>query len=274
MTIELEKYESDEFSIQNALLSIITVCYNDVNRLAKTINSLESFCDDERFEHIVIDGKSDDKTMELILEASRCKNFKWLSELDKGIYDAMNKGIGLASGRFLLFLNCGDRMVATPDQMNAWLRPIAQADEADIVCFCCLIHDGNNTTVLKPRSGIFYKLPTSHQAMVFSKLFMRSHPYDIQYRIAADFSLYLSAKIERILIFPGSEPLTEIEAVGVASEDPFQSYKEYLQIANKKMRGSIIKWISVFLICCKGIAKILINNTLPREWVSMLRRRM
>jgi putative colanic acid biosynthesis glycosyltransferase len=263
--------ESNAVANQEALLSIITVVRNDAKRLVKTIDSLVEFYDDERFEHIVIDGKSSDETIDFLRKNSRHENFQYLSEPDNGIYDGMNKGVGLASGQFLLFLNCGDLMAATPDQIDSLLCPVAQADEADIVCFCCRVYHGAHISFLRPQSVQLHKMATSHQSMVFSKKFMQTHLYDTRYRIAADFNLYLSADADRILDLASSEPLTDIEAVGVASENPWQSYKEYLQIAARKFHGST-KWMVLFRIGCKAIVSIILKKILPKEWLNALRR--
>ena len=87
------------------LISVITVTYNAQDVIGKTLKSLEqqSFKD---FEHIVVDGASSDKTIKLVNEASLPGIV--VSEPDKGLYDAMNKGLKLANGRYLIFLNAGD----------------------------------------------------------------------------------------------------------------------------------------------------------------------
>jgi len=106
--------------------------------------------------------------------------------------------------------------------------------------------------------------------MVFSKDFMHFNPYDLRYRIAADFNLYLSANAGQIVIFP-DRLLTDIEAVGVASDNPAKAYKEYLQIAYRKLRG----WnrcVAMARIGCKGALVIVLKVLLPRQWVHGLRR--
>jgi glycosyltransferase involved in cell wall biosynthesis len=87
------------------ILSIITINFNNAEGLEKTINSVvsQSFQD---FEYIVIDGGSDDNSVNIIKQQSKIN--QWVSEKDGGIYDAMNKGILKASGQYLLFLNSGD----------------------------------------------------------------------------------------------------------------------------------------------------------------------
>ena len=90
-------------------ISIITVNYNDREGLKKTIESVinQTWQD---FEFIIIDGGSTDGSREVI-EQYKDKIDYWISEPDKGIYNAMNKGIKAASGEFLLFLNSGDRLI-------------------------------------------------------------------------------------------------------------------------------------------------------------------
>lgn len=87
------------------LLSIISINYNNVEGLRKTLDSVisQTFKD---IEHIVIDGGSTDGSVDLIKNYSHITY--WLSEKDNGIYDAMNKGIKASKGKYLLFLNSGD----------------------------------------------------------------------------------------------------------------------------------------------------------------------
>ena len=87
-------------------LTIITINYNNSEGLKCTVNSVlnQSFTD---FEYVVIDGASKDDSVEF-LQSIKSKNFEYISEPDTGIYNAMNKGIERAKGKYLLFLNSGD----------------------------------------------------------------------------------------------------------------------------------------------------------------------
>jgi glycosyltransferase involved in cell wall biosynthesis len=90
-------------------LSIISININNKNGLRKTIESVvnQNFTN---FEYIVIDGGSSDGSVEIIKEFEDKISY-WISEPDKGIYNAMNKGIQVAKGEYLLFLNSGDWLV-------------------------------------------------------------------------------------------------------------------------------------------------------------------
>lgn len=92
--------------MEKAIISIITVNYNDANGLEKTIKSVQSQTY-KNFEHIIIDGNSTDGSKGVIEKHKGLFSY-WVSEPDSGIYSAMNKGIKVAKGEYLLFLNSGD----------------------------------------------------------------------------------------------------------------------------------------------------------------------
>ena len=92
-------------------VSIITITYNAAGEIEPTVRSVaEQSCRD--FEHIIIDGASSDDTLCMAHNAAR-HPLRILSERDKGLYDAMNKGLRMARGRYLLFLNAGDTFHST-----------------------------------------------------------------------------------------------------------------------------------------------------------------
>lgn len=99
------------------MLSIITVVYNGKDLLPGTVESVrkQTYAD---IEYLIIDGGSKDGTVELIKQyAAEMPNLRWISERDKGLYDAMNKGLRMATGEFVQFLNCGDWLHA-PDTVE------------------------------------------------------------------------------------------------------------------------------------------------------------
>ena len=97
------------------LISIITVCYNAEATIPPTLASVrEQKCRD--FEHIVVDGASTDNTLRIV-RSSRIRELRVISEPDDGLYDAMNKGLGLARGKYVIFLNAGDSF-HSPDTLS------------------------------------------------------------------------------------------------------------------------------------------------------------
>lgn len=91
---------------KNPKISIITVVYNGESLLKRTMDSvfIQTY---NNIEYLVIDGASKDKTVEII-KANQAAISNWISEPDKGLYDAMNKGLEMATGDFVLFMNAGD----------------------------------------------------------------------------------------------------------------------------------------------------------------------
>jgi glycosyltransferase involved in cell wall biosynthesis len=96
------------------LFSIITIVYNGENLIAETMQSVlnQTFTD---YEYLIIDGNSKDKTFDIVQELKNKYplSIKAISERDKGLYDAMNKGLNRAKGEFVLFLNAGDHLFET-----------------------------------------------------------------------------------------------------------------------------------------------------------------
>ncbi|MDA7454430.1 glycosyltransferase, partial [Candidatus Pelagibacter ubique] len=166
--------------------TIITVVLNSKAELETTIKSLSNQ-DFRDFEYLIIDGGSTDGTETLV------KNYtdiitKYVSEKDTGLYDAMNKGIKLANGEGLIFLNAGDlfcEQVLTPNIKIPSLIPVYYKNYK------------NNLVKLNTR---FYKLglPYCHQGIIFEN---KKILYDCSYKIASDYDFYLRHKYNDKLNF-------------------------------------------------------------------------
>jgi putative colanic acid biosynthesis glycosyltransferase len=253
------------------LLSIITVAKNDADRLSKTVTSLNLYFEDERYEHLVIDGGSSDRTHEVVASLAHIGNFCFESGVDAGIYDAMNRGVRRCSGEFVLFLNCGDCMVADPDELAHYLESIPDRPLVDIVCFPFKEIDNGRTRLVAVQSVRPHNMPTSHQGMVFSTAFLRLQGFNIRYRVAADYDLYLRARRAGILVVPIMMPLSIVEVDGVASGNPARSYMECLTIAFRNLRG-MERAVNVFRIGFRASLIICLKGIIPHRWVRNLRR--
>lgn len=173
------------------LYSIITVTYNAAETFAPTLQSIKGqTC--RLFEYIVIDGASSDSTVKMAEEAG-IENIKILSEPDNGLYDAMNKGLGLATGDYVIFLNAGDSF-----HSNNTLQHIADAifnnDYPGIVYGQTVIVDMARNR-LRDRhftapanlnlSSFSNGMTVCHQA--FIALRKITNTYDTRYRFSADY---------------------------------------------------------------------------------------
>jgi glycosyltransferase involved in cell wall biosynthesis len=160
------------------ILSIIVVVFEDRQELERLIANLTQFrC--PQVELIVIDGASEDGTLELLRYHSDHIDF-WLSESDSGIYDAMNKGIAAAQGKFILHVNAGDRLLTLP---LAQLSLMA-GSHIDVVC-CSVLEDDRD--IFTPRNNLLLRFDNTwhHQGTFYRR---SAHLlYDPSYRICGDF---------------------------------------------------------------------------------------
>ena len=132
-------------------LSVITVTYNAQDTLERTLKSVQEQSYSS-VEHIIMDGKSKDHTIELI---RRYKNpqIKCVSEPDKGIYDAMNKAAALATGDYLCFLNAGDTFYAA-DTVERMMRSFDEEAPPDILYGETAIVDNEGKFLHMRRLGV------------------------------------------------------------------------------------------------------------------------
>ena len=164
------------------LVSIITVVFNGESVLEKTIQSIINK-KTEWIEYVVLDGASTDKTLEIIkCYASDIDVFK--SENDNGIYDAMNKAVSLASGKYVLFLNAGDTL-----QYNFNDILIFKNDFSFIYGNVSLINPKGDFlyTIKSPilnLESFFSKMPICHQTIFYNAKYLK--PYNLNYKIIAD----------------------------------------------------------------------------------------
>lgn len=177
-------------------LSIITININNAEGLRKTIESVvsQTYTD---FEYIVIDGASTDNSAEVITEYAD-KFTYWVSESDKGIYNAMNKGILKASGDYCLFLNSGDWFVDENVLLNFYQSNFVE----DIVSGNMLTYkDGNkrlreSVKAEKLSFDLFYMDSLPHPAtFIKRKLFFDYGLYNENNRIVSDWEFFLKTLV-------------------------------------------------------------------------------
>lgn len=172
-------------------LSIITINYNNRDGLQRSIDSVvgQSFTD---YEWIVIDGGSSDGSRELIEQYQDYFAY-WCSEPDKGIYNAMNKGIEKSSGDWFLFLNSGDWLYGNDILQKVFSDP----SDADLLYGDVMYHwpDSRGLELDKKPENLslyfFYKDTLCHQATFYRKGIFDNHKYNEDFRICADWALYI-----------------------------------------------------------------------------------
>ena len=173
------------------LISIITAVRNGKKHLDQTIQSVISQSyDNDKIEYLIIDGGSTDGTLDIIRKYED-KVDHWVSEPDKGIYDAMNKGIMAATGDLIAFLNSDDWYLpgALEEVANTF---VLQGDRRSVIAgrWNLVFEDIDLTVTVRPTLKFHAGMPLSHQAMFVPKrVYATLGGYDLQYRYAADLDM-------------------------------------------------------------------------------------
>lgn len=229
-------------------LSVITIVYNNVRDIERTIKSVlnQSFKD---IEYLVIDGGSTDGTMEII---SKYKGVvtKIISEPDGGIYFAMNKGLALATGDYVLFMNSGDEIY----DMQTVELVFKSTTDADMYYGETEMYNDDWQSLGRRRHKIpkeftwrsfKYGMSISHQAIYLRKAIIE--PFDVSYKYSADIDWILKAakKATKITRFDGY--VAKYLVGGISKKKHRESLMERYQIL-KKYYGFLPNLFSHFTI--------------------------
>lgn len=242
-------------------ISVITINYNNDKGLEKTLESTvsQTFPD---FEIIVIDGGSTDRSVEVIKKyAGRIA--AWVSEKDRGIYHAMNKGIGKATGEYCLFLNSGDVLAD-----SGTLARVASLHHTEDILYGELIFDYGNKKVQPAKrpekidvAHLFHDNIWHPASFIRRSLFTTIGLYDEKYRIASDYDFFfhalIAAKVSRaylpfpIAVFDTTgvstlpENLQKVNAERKAIQQSYLSAAEILYLENlgKYKKKYIAEWL-------------------------------
>ena len=218
------------------VISIITVCYNASREIEATLKSIkeQSF---KEYEYIIVDGASKDTTLEVISQSGVVPN-QLISERDKGIYDAMNKGLALAKGDYLMFLNAGDSLYS-PQTLQT-IAEVDKRDNPDVIYGDTAIVDAERNYLrprkLRPpktltRNSFKNGMLVCHQAFLPKRNL--AMPYDMKYRFSADFDWCVK-------ILSSSKKCSQIEDFivnyleeGATTRNHIKSLKERFRIMAK-----------------------------------------
>lgn len=238
-------------------ISIITVCFNSEKYIADLIKSVaeQSFHD---IEHIIIDGASCDETVPIVKSNINSK-IKLISEPDSGIYDAMNKGLNLASGDIVGFLNSDDVFAShttVSEIVNEFNRCNCDIVYGDLV-FCAddslkvvrrWIAGGGNSINLR------YGWMPPHPTFYFKREILKNTiKYNTKYKISSDYDFMIKVLRRTTLIAYLPNVLVKMKMGGVSNSSIKnlikKSYEDYLIIKDNKIGGFIT-------LLCKNLRKI------------------
>jgi glycosyltransferase involved in cell wall biosynthesis len=230
-------------------LTIITINLNNASGLEKTMKSVLSQTCPE-FEYVVVDGASTDGSTEIIRKYALLfkDRMKWISEPDKGIYNAMNKGIQLASGRYVEFLNSGDCLAS--DDIVERMYASLEKNGFPPVLYGNLLKEMPDGTLLRDKGFAgrdltfldFYQETLNHSPAFISKaLFGTYGLYDESLRIVSDWKWFLEA-----IVFGHEKPVytdmdvTVFDMHGISETNREQEKSERKRVLSGLVPASIL----------------------------------
>ena len=178
-------------------LSIITINYNDSKGLNTTLSNTITLKKriNDLVELIVIDGGSNDRSLEVIRQYEDSIDY-WISEPDNGIYNAMNKGILMAQGKYIMFVNSGDTLISSVDLSLILCR----TDNYDIIYHNLEIVEKNNTYIKSYPTYVDFKYFVEDSlphlgTLIKKELFLKNGLYDESFKIVADWAFFMDSML-------------------------------------------------------------------------------
>ena len=216
-------------------VSIITINLNNGNELENTLLSVHNQTY-KNFEYIIIDGGSSDNSLNVITTNSD-KITLYISEPDNGIYDAMNKGIRMAKGSWLLFLNAGDLLCDNLVLENIFSRLVIK--DYDILYGGVKLKCKDDYEIVMPSElcSFFYKMPFCHQSSFVKNDILKEKEFNQNYKIAADYDFFCQMYRERKKFKKINLCVSVFADGGVSSINKKQMYDEFKTISNTWFNG-------------------------------------
>lgn len=252
---------------ETPLVSIITVVYNGGKTLEQCIRSVlaQTY---KNIEYIIIDGGSHDNTLQIVNIYDADIEY-WVSEQDRGIYDAMNKGLQLASGDYIGMLNSDDWL--EPNAIDMLLKAFRPG--IDFVYGDVFIADDDGRivslkTVEEPILGALpYRMPFPHQTFyVRREVIEVVRGYETHYRLSADLELVCRVvRLGFIGAYAGG-PIATFRSGGVSGG--IKTFLETRAIATKYGMNYFVSWFRV----AESLLKVLVVSILPVSTTNWIRR--
>jgi glycosyltransferase involved in cell wall biosynthesis len=233
---------------ETPLVSVITVCFNAEASLEKTLLSVlnQTYAP---IQYIVIDGGSIDSTPE-ILKQYGAQLDVCLSEPDKGVYDAMNKGVKLAKGDWVIFLNAGDAFI----DANVISRIFTgYSDNASLIVGAVRLSNGD---IFYPkqmtRLRLSYSMPFCHQGMFYRRSLFERHAFDIHYKSIADNEHLFRLFDDRVIVKYIDQVVAYYDEPGISAQHFFQSWRDKFVVVVKHMPAFVPATLAVFVKALLG----------------------
>ncbi|WP_294957653.1 glycosyltransferase family 2 protein [Sulfurovum sp.] len=251
------------------LITVVTVVFNGEKYLEKTIQSIINQ-DYDNVEYVIIDGGSTDNTIEIIKRYENQIDY-WVSEPDGGIYDAMNKGITLATGEWINFMNTGDlfnnfKIVKLFFSGNLNNYSVLYGDTINMY--------GDNKCVLDrvhPIETMYKKLPFSHQSTFVRRPLLKRYSFNTDYKICADYDFFYRLYIEKYKFKYLDNIIAHFDMDGV-SQNYYKPLKDMKKIVSIYEKDKLYYYDKKLFL--KLWVKEMIKMLLPKKVVLSIRNKL
>ena len=259
--------------MEKPILSIVTVCYNSQQTIGRTFDSVLAFAKESTeflIEHIIIDGGSKDRTLEIIKTYSNNipSNLKLLckSEQDSGIYDAMNKGINMSSGAYISFLNSDDYLV---EGELVKLMSVLMTNAADIYhgdVYWRYDYSGNAPILLR-RNGngslkeLLAGMSLNHPAMFCKReLFDQFGCFDTRYKFVGDWDWTIKVVASGVNLSYQPVAVVNFSMEGVSNQVSYRRTMEIFRVYLGSYKKGYISLARCLSYAFKGFYELLFSS--------------
>lgn len=208
-------------------ITVVTVTYNCEKEVEKTIQSVLSQTYPD-IEYIIVDGASKDGTLAVVNKYKK-QISKIVSEPDKGVYDAMNKAVNIATGEWVNYMNAGDSFAS-----NNTISQLFEQDHSNAgVLFGDTISvKGCSSEIVRynPKWWRHKYMPSCHQSIFVRRGILQKYPFDLKYKIAADLDSFKRMKDNNVVFDYVPIIVAQYDISGGISQNPDKYYRELYHI--------------------------------------------
>ena len=227
---------------EKPLVSVITPTFNLIKNKRQSAfeRMLKSVANQtyQHIEHIIIDGHSDDTTQAFLTKLQQKYQFRFISEPDKGIYDAMNKGVRLAKGKFVVFMNSDDYFTTYAIEKHVLMLTSNRVDFSFATALMTQT-DQPRLLFVPCERLFFYSMPFCHQTLFCKRSILLKHPFDLSYPLAADlnFIQHLYLNNYQGVYVPYTTAVYDMN--GLSGQSQEKALSEYNRLVKNNLQGRL-----------------------------------
>jgi glycosyltransferase involved in cell wall biosynthesis len=253
------------------LVTVVTVVRNGQQNIESTIQSVLQQTYDN-IEYIIIDGASTDGTVNLINKYNdRIDN--WISEPDKGIYDAMNKGIDRATGEWINFMNAGDEFYTHDSVEKTFAR---MPERAEIMYGHHRVILDAQISAVRPAKNLkhlWHGMAFCHQSAFVKADLLKKHKFNIERKIAADYALFLGLYLDGRQFYNSNVVISSITADGLSGRDTLATVLDQWKVARGYKNDFRVNISYLYLVVFRLI-KNMFKAALPEKLFNSIRAKL